>query len=430
MKPNVVIRRRGKNWYVFVTYQGRRVARSVGPSKKFAGEIAEQIEEKIKEEIRARLILGDLSTFGEAKSPIPSFRDYAQTWLRQYAELECKPSTVAGYRSILETRLLPVFGDELVDRMTRPQVKGFLSDLATTGLSRNTLRNTLCTLRVILNQAIEDGLIDRNPAARLGRFAKSRRPKYQASALTQQEAETLLQSALEVCPDYYGLFLAALRAGLRRGELVALQWGDIQFGANDDDPNRYILVQHNYVARQFTTPKSKKSRRVDLSRQLRAVLLKLRDSRMLEAFANGRTSILDEFVFPSPEGSVLDPDNLVKRYFLPAIEHAGLRRIRFHDLRHTFGSLLIQGGASVTYVKEQMGHSSIQVTVDTYGHLIPGANVNWVDRLDATPEPQQTATKQQQCPNPQGPDSPQPTDKIGGGGWTRTNDLGIMRPSL
>jgi len=127
---------------------------------------------------------------------------------------------------------------------------------------------------------------------------------------------------------------------------------------------------------------------------------------------------------------VLDPDNLVKRYFLPAIEHAGLRRIRFHDLRHTFGSLLIQGGASVTYVKEQMGHSSIQVTVDTYGHLIPGANVNVVDRLDATPEPQQTATKQQQCPKVQVPNSPESIDKIGGGGWTRTNDLGIMRPSL
>ena len=179
---------------------------------------------------------------------------------------------------------------------------------------------------------------------------------------------------------------------MRRGELVALRWGDIQFGSSDEDPNRYIFVQHNYVARQFTTPKSKKPRRVDLSQQLRRVLLEVRDLHMLKAFSTGKTSIIDELVFPSPEGSVLDPDNLIKRYFLPAIEHAGLRRIRFHDLRHTFGSLLIQGGASLAYVKEQMGHSSIQVTVDTYGHLIPGANVNWVDRLDTKLEPQQTAT--------------------------------------
>ena len=174
-----------------------------------------------------------------------------------------------------------------------------------------------------------------------------------------------------------------MRAGLGRGELVALHWGDIQFGSSESDRNRYLLVRNNYVARQFTTPKSKKTRRVDLSRQLRSVLLEIRDRRMLLAFIEGKSSILEELAFPSPEGSVLDPDNLVKRYFLPTIEHAGLRRFRFHDLRHTFGSLLIQGGASLAYVREQMGHSSIQVTVDTYGHLIPGADVNWVDRLDA-----------------------------------------------
>ena len=240
---------------------------------------------------------------------------------------------------------------------------------------------------MILNQAIEDGLIDRNPASRLGRFTKTAKAKFQATALAHQESETFLASTQEVCPDYFALFLTALRAGLRRGELVALRWGDIQFGNSDKDPNRYIFVQHNYVARQFTTPKSKKARRVDLSRQLRGVLLELRDRRMLSAFTARKSSIAEELVFPSPERSVLDPDNLVKRYFLPAIEHAGLRRFRFHDLRHSYGSFLIQKGASLAYVKEQMGHSSIQVTVDTYGHLIPGANVNWVDRLDAKTEP-------------------------------------------
>ena len=86
---------------------------------------------------------------------------------------------------------------------------------------------------------------------------------------------------------------------------------------------------------------------------------------------------------------------LSENYFLPALEKAGLRRFRFHDLRHTFGSQLIQNGASLTYVKEQMGHSSISVTVDIYGHLIPGANVSWVDSLDAKTSPQQNATQAQ-----------------------------------
>jgi len=110
------------------------------------------------------------------------------------------------------------------------------------------------------NQAIEDGLIDRTPAGRLGRLAKSEKPPFHANPLTQEEAELFLQSTLEVCPEYYPLFLTALRTGLRRRQLVALEFGDIQFGSSDKDSNRYIFVRHNYVNRQFTTPKSKKSR--------------------------------------------------------------------------------------------------------------------------------------------------------------------------
>src|SRR3954453_13397123 len=106
----------------------------------------------------------------------------------------------------------------------------------------------------------------------------------------------------------------------------------------------------------------------------------------------GKTSISDELVFPSKAGTVIDPNNLVHYHFLPCIKHAGLRRLRFHDLRHTFGSLLIQDGASLAYVKEQIGHSSIQVTVDTYGHLSPGADMAWVERLDTKKTAQQSAT--------------------------------------
>jgi len=105
----------------------------------------------------------------------------------------------------------------------------------------------------------------------------------------------------------------------------------------------------------------------------------------LEAYLKGKNDISEEFVFRSPEGAILDPDNLYHRVFLLVLAKAGIRKIRLHDLRHTFGSLLLQNGASIVYVKEQMGHSSIQVTVDIYGHLIPGANVCFVDRLDGVP---------------------------------------------
>ena len=97
-------------------------------------------------------------------------------------------------------------------------------------------------------------------------------------------------------------------------------------------------------------------------------------------------------MFPSAEGGPLDGINVYHRDFLPSVEAAGLRRITFHALRHSYASHLIQAGASLTYVKEQMGHSSIQVTVDTYGHLVPGADIAWVDKLDAATKPQPSAT--------------------------------------
>ena len=155
----------------------------------------------------------------------------------------------------------------------------------------------MSSCRGIFNYAIEDEIVEADPAVRLGRFtrmAKTRQVK--GIALTPIEVELFLEAANRVRPEYYKLFLLAVRAGLRRGELVALQFGDIQFGRNDEYPNRYILVQHNYVRRQHTTIKGRKSRRVDMSRELRRALVTLRDQRLLEAEDDGR-DIMTETVF-------------------------------------------------------------------------------------------------------------------------------------
>ena len=336
---------------------------------------------------------------------MPTFADYAKGWLESYAEVECKHSTYRSYEQLLRLHVIPRFGQKQLSEIKREDVKNFLGQLSrqtkqsgeTTvpKFARNTLRLIVCALRAVLNAAVEDGVLAANPATKVGRFAKTERPPKQASTMTRAETEVFLAAIQDVCPEWFPFFLTALRAGLRKGELIALKWGDIQFGDNENDPNRFILVQRNYSLGKFTTPKSKKSRRVDLSRQLRTLLLQLRDERFLAAFLTGKNSISDDLVFPSKTGTPIKPDNLAVRYMNPALEKAGLRKFRFHDLRHTFGSLLIQDGASLTYVKEQMGHSSIQITVDTYGHLIPGADIAWVDRLDAPVSAQKFANRTQ-----------------------------------
>jgi len=424
----VKLRKRGGKWYVFVNYHGRRKAKCVGTSRELAEQVRRQLE--------AKLALGDLGVFG-GDEKTQAFGSYADQWLKDYARVECKTSTADGYEGVIEQYLRPRFGAKRLDEIKRDDIKAMINELVAKGLSRNTVRNALCVIRGIFNDAIEAGIVEMNPAARLGRFTRTAKTaEVKGISLTSAEVEQFLQAAKEICPEYHPLFLMALRAGLRRGELVAVQWGDIQFGKDEQDANRFIVVEHNYVRREHTTTKSKKSRRVDMSRELRRVLIELRDRRLLAAFLKGKNDISDELVFLSPEGAILDPDNLYHRYFQPVLTKAGLRKIRLHDLRHTFGSLLIQSGASIVYVKEQMGHSSIQVTVDIYGHLIPGANVSFVDRLDKAPEqeektsPQQNAT-QAQLHERREPEIPQEVaDLIGGGGRTRTYDLRIMRPSL
>jgi integrase len=128
-----------------------------------------------------------------------------------------------------------------------------------------------------------------------------------------------------------------------------------------------------------------------MSRELTQTLADLHterqlDERQLDASANGWSSI-PEWVFCSETGGLLDGDNLRHRVFYSLLNVSGLRKIRFHDLRRTFASLLLQQGESPVYVKEQMGHSSIAITVDLYGHLIPGGNRQAVDRLDEPVKP-------------------------------------------
>src|ERR1017187_842013 len=251
----VKIRKRFGKWYVFVNYRGRRKSKCVG---------SREAAEHVRRQLEAKLALGNLSVLDSEPEKAPSFDTYADRWLKDYARIECKTSTADGYEGVLEQYLRPRFGKKLLDEIRRDDIKSLINELVNKDLSRNTIRNALCVIRGLFNYAIEEGQVESNPAARLGRFTRSAKTAdTKGIALTTLEVQQFLKAAQEICPDYYPLFLMAMRAGLRRGELVAVQWGDVQLGGDDNDSARFILVQHNYVRREHTTTKSKKSRRVD-----------------------------------------------------------------------------------------------------------------------------------------------------------------------
>ncbi len=201
--------------------------------------------------------------------------------------------------------------------------------------------------------------------------------------LTRKELSILLETVENRMPHYYPLLLCAARTGMREKELIGLKGGYIDFNG------RLIEVRRNVVRGRVTTTKSGKTHRVDMSLQLTNTLQRLLVRRKAEALKRGRSLdyVMEDWVFTTPQGTQLDPNNLRKRVFYRALTMAGLRRVRFHDLRHTYASLLIQQGESLAYVKDQLGHHSIQITVDTYGHLVPGGNRQAVDRLDDMERP-------------------------------------------
>jgi integrase len=163
---------------------------------------------------------------------------------------------------------------------------------------------------------------------------------------------------------------------MRLGELLALQWRDI------DWHGKFILVRRSYMRRRLNHTKSGKQRRVDMSSQLIVALKELHLARKKEALESGIGRV-EEFIFHRNGTPIAQ--NSIRYPFKRILEKAGLREIRLHDIRHTYASLLFSDGASPVFVKEQMGHSSIQITADIYGHLIPSSNREMVNRLDSQP---------------------------------------------
>ena len=207
------LRKKNGKWYLFINWHGRRKAKCIGASR--------QVAEEVKRSVEARLALGEFDMTPDSKAP--TFDDYSERWLKEYAETQCKPSTVGFYRQYLKLYVKPQFGQTRLNAIARDQVKAWIAGLCASDLSKNTVRLAVTTLRTVLNAAREDGLISVNPADKLGRFVKTEKPEHEASALTAEEVEQLLSTARETCSfQDYALLMTALRAGLRRGELVIL----------------------------------------------------------------------------------------------------------------------------------------------------------------------------------------------------------------
>ncbi len=361
----VRVRYHRRAWWVFIAHRGKRRSKKVG-DKESALTVAKRL--------RQRLALGDFALLGADSE---SFKTYASRWLTD-GEGARKASTHRFYAFNLAKHLYPVLGPRPVGAITRAHCRSALATCRAKGLKVASLQGVQRTLSAVLSSAVEDGLLPANPAFRMGKHVRrGDEPQREIQPLTRVEAAHFLSVVEKHWPAYSVFFLMALRTGLRLGELLAVQWGDV------DLHGRFIDVQRNLVSGKETTPKNHSRRRVDLSAKLTEALEHRLTAAKAAALKSGKP--MPAWVFTNSEGGPLDGDNVRRRVFEKVLKKAKLRHVRIHDLRHSYATHLIQDGTPLAYVQKQMGHSSITITVDVYGHWVPDSDRTAVDRLDATP---------------------------------------------
>jgi integrase len=361
-------------WWVFIDYKGNRAAKCAG---------SQETAIAAKEFLEKQIAFGLYSPPKRVeKKHIPILRDYFAKFQESYLKTAVRESTAERYGQCFKHHTLPLLGDLNLDRITKEKIKDLISVLVKKDLARHTIRNVIACLCSVLSHAVDDGIITHNPAVKLGKYFKQARVVHdKIEPLTVDEVPIFLTKARERDaskregnPEYCPLFLCAIHTGMRAGELAGLQWGDIDWNG------KFLMVRRSIRKGRIYETKTGKNRRIDMSDDLLEELGAYRRRRLQEALKDGRNEIAD-WTFASGEGTPLDMHNVERREFGKCLEAAKLRKIRFHDLRHTTATLLIQNGAPLAYVKDQLGHSSIKVTVDIYGHLVPGANRQEMNRL-------------------------------------------------
>jgi integrase len=346
-----VERARGPVWYAkYRLPDGRQVQKKIGPAWQGRGRPAAGCLTKRLAEDWLRGVLDEArrGTLPGAVRTGATFADATAEWLR-YVEHDRgrKPSTVAGYRALVRSQLLPAFETMPLESITTPVIERWIGSVQR---SASTRLKSLVLLHGIFQRAKKVWGLPVNPVADVERPPLPRSGDIQV--FSPEEVWALVRAAGS--EQDAAIFLAAAFTGLRRGELLALRWRDVDFSGS------VIRVRASYAEGHLTTPKSGKVRSVPMAPDVAAALAKLGQR---ELFTGD-----DELVFVGQTGSYLDGSALRRRYGA-VLKRAGLRPLRFHDLRHTFGTRMI-AKADIRRVQEWMGHADIDTTMK-YLHYVP-----------------------------------------------------------
>ena len=314
---------------------------------------------------------------GTLAEPKGTLEEFLNRWLEEYAVPNLSPTTSQGYKHVIFTHINTELGNVNLKNLRPEHLQKYYSIQLSKELSSTTVRHHAMILHRALEHAVKWGLLARNPADAV---SPPKMRHAEMKILQQPDIEVVLAESQKT--QYYALFFTALMTGMRRSELLGLRWSDVNLTLAELSVNRAMhrLQKHEVI---YRTPKSEKSRRVIALSP--ATCKVLRDHWESQTALRKRFSMLvrdSDLVFSELDGRPYIP-HTVSQAWRRIVRRLGLKGVRFHDLRHTCASMLLQQGVHPKIVQERLGHSSISITLDLYSHVVPGLQHAAADKMDA-----------------------------------------------
>ena len=302
---------------------------------------------------------------------------YLERWLADSVRDTVKAITYETYERLMRLHLVPTLGRVKLKNLTPTHVRGLYREKLDSGLSPSSVQRIHALLHKALTQAVNDGLIPRNATDPVKPPRQSRK---EMKTLTPEQAHVFLEAAKD--DRLEALYIVAIHTGLRQGELLGISWDEVDLEAGTLSVHRTLSGAKG--GPKFTTPKNNRTRRVRLTPQAAEALRDHRKRQLEERLRFAGLWQDQGLVFCSTVGTPLSRHNVYKRSFKPLLERAGLpHTFRFHDLRHTFATLMACSGGHVKVVQEMLGHATISITLDLYSHVLQDMQEDAVDRLGA-----------------------------------------------
>lgn len=349
--------------------------------------------------LRKALTAQDEGTWTPPSETMTVAEYLTKRWLPSLAaEKDLKETTRAGYARHVRVYLVPHLGGTRLDKVRASDLSAMYGVLRLRGgktggpLAENTVARIHATVSRAFRDAVDSDLIAVSPTARLTKKSRPTQRKASDSAalkyLTAPQLCSLLAYVQEQEPRFFPLLRLTAFTGMRRGEVVGLRWQDVSLDGG------YLSVRQTITTADDMerghgmkivkgTPKSGKGRRVDLDDETVAVLNAWRLQQAQDRMAMGGKVPDHGLVFTREDGNLAHPDYVSGVFDRLVRAWEGGPRIRFHDLRHTHATISLSSGEPVHVVQQRLGHSSAQITLDIYGHVIPGAGAQAAARFAA-----------------------------------------------